>query len=515
MVLKVVNIIVILTVIVLSLAIFANSMTKVSGHDEQMYCTAGALLAEGKMIYRDFSYVAQLPYHPLLCAAVFKMFDTTYYLLTARILSSLCDILIVVSIIGIYHRVFKSFGIDGRLLGMAGAFLYLFNPFVDYANGFAWNHDAVVLCVCLSFWIFISIDFEDKSKYLRIAAIGALLTIATFMRITTTLVQLVFFAALLAHPAESIKQRFKNILPFLIAATVVLIWPLWTIISAPQAFLLNIFRIPVLNSQWLHKTGMVHNKSNLTFTALTMPGYPQLIVIAVYLCAAMACCWRKLKMINAQYALLAILLALTFFIIVFIPLTMWRQYFALPVPFIIISFAYPLFYLRRLTVNGKTKMGFKMACILIAICAFVSVYSHLFVLDRIPKVFSPHGWEPLRMHRISEDIAQRTKEPKLILTLAPLYALEGKCDIYPEFSAGSFVYRIADSMTSDERKAAHAVGPEMLKQLLEQCQPSAVILNVEFKSLEMPLFETAVLPVGENKWERINYPNGPVVYFKR
>jgi len=512
---KVINIIVILTVIVLSLAIFGNSMTKVSAHDEQMYCTAGALMADGKMIYRDFSYVAQLPYHPMLYAAVFKMFDTTYYLLTARILSSLCDVLIVVCIIGIYNRVFKSFGIEGRLLGMGGAFLYLFNPFVDYANGFAWNHDAVVLCVCLSFWIFISTDFEDKSKYLRTAAIGALLTLATFMRITTALVQLVFFAALLAYPAESIKQRLKNILPFLIATTVVLIWPVWTIISAPQAFLLNIFHIPVLNSKWLHETGMVHDKFNLTFIALTKPGYPQLLMIAVYLCAAMACSWRKLKMINAQNALLAALLALTFFTIVFIPPTMWRQYFAVPVPFIIISFAYPLFYLRRLTVNGQPKWGFKIARILMAICAFVSVYSHLFVVNRITKVFNPQSWEPIRMHRISEDIAKRTKEPKLILTLAPLYALEGKCDIYPEFSAGSFVYRIADSMTSDERKAVHATGPETLKQLLEQRQPSSVVLNVEFKSLEMPLFETAVLPGGEKKWERINYTNGPVVYFKR
>ncbi|MHC4737557.1 MAG: hypothetical protein ACYS9Y_01500 [Planctomycetota bacterium] len=515
MLLKVINILVILTVIVLSLAIFGNSMTKVSGHDEQMYCTAGALLADGKMIYKDFSYVAQLPYHPLLCAAVFKMFDTTYYLLTARILSSLCDILIVVCIIGIYYRVFTSFGIEGRLLGMAGAFLYLFNSYVDYANGFAWNHDAVVLCVCLSFWIFISTDFADKSKYLRIAAIGTLLTLATFMRITTALVQLVFFTALLGCPAESIKQRFKNILPFLIATTIVLIWPVWTIISAPQAFLLNIFRIPMLNSNWLHETGMAHNKFNLTLSALTMPGYPQLFVIAVYLYAAMACCGRKLKMINAQNALLATLLALTFFIIAFIPPTMWKQYLAVPVPFIIISFSYPLFYLRKLTVNGKMKLGFKIAGILIAICTFVSVYSHLFVLDRIPKVFNPQGWVPLRTHRLSEDIAQRIKEPKLILTLAPLYALEGKCDIYPEFSAGSFVYRIADSMTSDERKAVHAVGPEMLKQLLEQRQPSAVILNVEFKSLEMPLFETAVLPGGESKWERINYTNGLVVYLKR
>ncbi len=85
---KTVNILVVLILIVLSLAVFGNSMTKPLGRDEQMYCTGGALMAQGRLIYRDFSYAAQLPYHPLLCAALFKMFNTTHYLIVGRILSA-------------------------------------------------------------------------------------------------------------------------------------------------------------------------------------------------------------------------------------------------------------------------------------------------------------------------------------------------------------------------------------------------------------------------------------------
>ena len=194
---KIVNILVVLILIALSLAIFANSMTKPLGRDEQMYCTAGSLLAHGKMIYRDFSYPAQMPYHPLLYAALFKMLNTTHYLLAGRILSVVCDILIVVCIVGIYRHIFKSFAVSGMLLGLAAAVLYVFNPLVDYANGYAWNHDVVVLFVVLSFWLFVSTDFKRKSKYWRIAAIGALLTLATCMRITTAIVQLLFFVMLL------------------------------------------------------------------------------------------------------------------------------------------------------------------------------------------------------------------------------------------------------------------------------------------------------------------------------
>jgi len=208
---KVTNLIVILILILLSLAIFANSMSKPLSRDEQMYCTAGVLLSQGKMIYRDFSYAAQLPYHPLVCAVLFKIFNTTHYLLIGRIFSVICDIAVLACIVGIYRYFFKSFKITGTLLGLAAGILYLFNPLVDYANGYSWNHDAVILCVVLAFWLFVSTDLTHKFKYWRIAAIGALLTFASFMRITTALIEMLFFLILLSQPAETIKQRFKNI----------------------------------------------------------------------------------------------------------------------------------------------------------------------------------------------------------------------------------------------------------------------------------------------------------------
>ena len=61
----------VLVLVVLSAAMVANAMTKELGRDEQMYCTAGVLLARGKLIYRDFAYPSQLPYHPLLLAGLF------------------------------------------------------------------------------------------------------------------------------------------------------------------------------------------------------------------------------------------------------------------------------------------------------------------------------------------------------------------------------------------------------------------------------------------------------------
>jgi len=141
---KITNIIVVIILFILSLAVLANTMSKPVGRDEQMYCTGAALMAQGKMIYRDFSYAAQMPYHPLLCATLFKLFGTTHYLLTVRLLSCFCDILVLLGIVVIYRHIFRSFTTSGMILGLCAAvlprcrdFLHCFVFLVVYIHRFS------------------------------------------------------------------------------------------------------------------------------------------------------------------------------------------------------------------------------------------------------------------------------------------------------------------------------------------------------------------------------------------
>jgi 4-amino-4-deoxy-L-arabinose transferase-like glycosyltransferase len=505
-----INIIVVIVLIILSLTIVANTMSKPVARDEQMYCTGAVLLAQGKMIYRDFSYAAQMPYHPLLCAALFKLFDTTHYLLVCRTVSCVCDILVMLSIVGIYRHIFRSFKTSGTILGLCAVVLYIFNPLVDYANGYAWNHDVVIFCVVLSFWLFISTDFQQKSKYWRVAAIGALLTFATFMRITTALVDLLFFVLLLSIRAGSIKERFKNALPFLLAAAVVSIWPVWVIAQAPRAFFLDLVRIPMLYGRWLREIGMVYNKFTLTFACLTTPGYFVLVLLVIYLCLSAFFLCRKLKIAGGINLLLAALLPAAFFVIALIPPTMWRQYLAVPVPFLVVFLAFPLLYLRKLTSKAGTSGHFKIATGITIICTFVALISYPLVLYRTPIAIVPESWVPIEIHKVSEDIAAKTNDPKLILTLGPLLAIEGGGEIYTELSAGAIIYRIADSLSAEQRLITHTVGPQGLPELVKERPPSAVILGVEMGRLEKPIYELVI----KSNWKRKDYDNGLTVYFR-
>jgi hypothetical protein len=461
------------------------------------------------MIYRDFSYAAQMPYHPLLCGSLYKMFGTTHYLLVGRLLSCLCDILVMICIIVIYRHIFKPFVITGMLLGLAAIVLYLFNPLVDYANGYAWNHDVVILCIVLSLWLFVSADFQKKSHPWRIAAIGALLTFATFMRITTVLAELLFFAVILSLPAKSIKKRLKTALPFLAASALVMIWPLWIIAQAPKVFFLNLVKIPTFYGRWLQEIGMVHNKVGLTLACLTTPGYFVLIALLIYLCLTGLMLRRQLKIAETKSLRLAVLLPVVFFAVALIPPTMWRQYLAIPVPFMVIVLAFPLSSLRRLSDQGNIGRHFKIASVSMAVGALLAILSYPFVLLRTPIALVPEKWAPINLHKISVDIVAKTKEPKQILTLAPLLALEGGGNIYTELSAGAIIYRIADYLSPWERQITHTAGPKNLPALIDNTPPSAVILNVEMQRLETLIKDVIV----GSDWTKEIYENGPIVYF--
>jgi len=478
---------VILALAVLSLALLANSMTKPVSRDEQMYCTAGVLMAQGHTVYRDFSYPAQLPYHPLLLATLYRTFSTEHYLLVGRLVSVVCEILILISIVGIYRSVLSPHRQMALLLGTAAGALYVFNPMVDYAAGYAWNHDVVVLCVVLSLWLLITTDFQGKRRHVRLALMGALLTFATCMRITTALVEVFFLVALCVAARGSLRNRVYAILPFSLASLAVLVWPVSIAIRAGEAFRLNLIRIPALYGHWLQEIGIVHSKISLTLAALSSPGYLALVALAGYLVWLTAHRWKMLEPEMKAMSVTAGVLPLLFFVIAYIPPTMWRQYLAIPVPFLVIALAYPFAALLRRSDTGKPA---RIACLVTIVSLVIAVLANVGVLARSIAVLVPENWTPIVLHNVSTKIVSEMAEPKRVLTLGPLYALEGGGGIYPELASGAVVYRVADAMSAEERAMTHTVGLSGIRALTGQFPPDAVVLGVEpsyFSFLEDPL----------------------------
>lgn len=511
---RLVKVVLVVALFVLSLGIFANAMVKPLSRDEHMYCTAGALLAQGKTIYRDFSYMSQMPYHPLLLATIYRLLHTQHYLLIGRLVSSTCDIVTMICIVLIYWRAFGGFRLHGAFFGFCAVLLYVYHPLVQYANGYAWNHDVVVACVAVSFLLFAVGRPEKKSgRYLRAAVIGALLTFASCMRITTVIVEILFLPMILLEGEATLDERLKAALCFLGAAAVVSLWPLYLLIQAPRAFIVNLFHMSVLNGQWLHEIGLFHDKKQLALANLMLPVSLMLIILTVYLWCVVIYAWRKQHRMDQMLVVsLSLLLPAGFYLISFIPPAMWRQYLAVPVPFWVITFAFPLALITKSMAMGGMRLAHRAAVVIVVLSTLVGVFSSPPVLRRIAVLARYDDWTATRLHKVSRHISEKTCDPRLVLTTAPLYALEGGCKIYPELSAGVIIYRIADEMSREDRLATVSVGPKGLGRMLEERPPAAVLLGVEqgpMTYLEEPIKEA----VGPN-WQTVSYENGLTLHYK-
>jgi len=148
----------------------------------------------------------------------------------------------------------------------------------------------------------------------------------------------------------------------------------------------------------------------------------------------------------------------------------------------------------------------------IGAAAVLSIVIYPTTLYRSIFALVPERWTPVTLHKVSTEIAEKVTEPRLVLTLGPLYALEGGCDIYPEMAAGSIIYRVADRMSPEARRITKTVGPGSLDAVLTERLPSAVMTGIEpsyFTFLEDPLRQW-VPP----DWRRDTYQGQLQLYFR-
>ena len=130
----------------------------------------------------------------------------------------------------------------------------------------------------------------------------------------------------------------------------------------------------------------------------------------------------------------------------------------------------------------------------------------------------------MKVHQISEEVAQKSKEPKLVVTLAPLYALESGCDIYPELSAGWEGCKIASALSASKREITNTLDAEAFKEMLKETPPSVIVIEglstfpVGLVLLRIAKTQWPEQDYDKTIWERIDlsYHSDPnlVVYFR-
>jgi len=474
----------------------ANAMLKAPGQDEHMYCGAAVLMNQGLTIYGDFSYVSQLPYHPLILAALYRVIPGSYYLLVGRGFSLACDIGMVLIIGWIFRLVFRRYEQDGRWPGLLASALYVLNRYSDYANGFAWNHDAVMFCILLCLALFLTIQ-STKTEYLKIFVIGALLCFAAMMRATTLLVGILFIAFLI--PCSGDKKYPRRILFLVCGAAALAVWPISLLLRFPEELWLNIVVIPKLCGLFVKNLDSTAIKTQAILSALTAP--ENIAMLLVFLSCQWYCFRQRRRLpqrLVRGFVLTLMLLAVMIFIML-IPPRFWPQYLAMPIPFVIIAAAWPLAHwtkLRSVSPQPQTatlRRRFITPVNALLAVLLIAMLSNPYILVRLEWLTRPSSWVPLRFHQTAQEFAVAIERPGKILTLDPLLALEGGKDIYIETFTGAFTLAAPlEKMSPAQRQRTHIANWEELKILLAQSPPAAVITGIAEDHLQQEMLRIAI-----------------------
>src|SRR5262249_4369449 len=89
------------------------------------------------------------------------------------------------------------------------------------------------------------------------------------------------------------------------------------------------------------------------------------------------------------------------------------------------------------------------------------------------------GWVPSQTHAIGGEIRRLVAPPARVLTLTPLYPLEGGLGVYPALAAGPFGWRVAPLLPAADHAPLQMLGPGDLAAVVGAAPPGAVLTGGE------------------------------------
>ena len=96
----------------------------------------------------------------------------------------------------------------------------------------------------------------------------------------------------------------------------------------------------------------------------------------------------------------------------------------------------------------------------------------------VRNVLNVREWYPIKVHRLGIAMADSIREGR-VLTLAPIFCLEGGLEIYEEFATGPFAWRTAGFLNERNRKELKMYSSDDLHNLLKERPPRGVLVGFE------------------------------------
>ena len=467
--------------------LIGNAMTAGLNRDEHQFVAAGALLArDGWLPYRDYPYL-HLPMLVFVYGTIFKATD--YLLLAARGFNVCAAWILLIVVFRLSTRALREQEYHLRIgVSVAVTLLLFTNPLFRFTEGRAWNHDFPVLLAILAFSC--GCTYAQKIFYRKVLFFlaGIFLGGAVSSRLTFAPLILPFLAIVLFGPNSSERKQWPMAALFGAGLAIALLPTLLLFWMNPHQFLFDNFTYRGAIGRSFR---IIENRHSITTgSAILFPfglifQYPNnawvVLVFAYVVLWKRLICWDW--RCDPERRLTFILVLLPFAIVgCFAPRPPFRQYYYDLVPFLILGIVYSLAGTepRLLSRYLLTFFGFFLVC---------GAFSR-FDFSYLKAFGTADQWRPLTVHSMGLDIKEAVRRGR-ILTLSPIFPLEGGLSIYPKFATGVFAWRTSKFIPKKEQEELGFASAENLSKLLDSDPPAGILLGGEPAELEQPFLEFA------------------------
>lgn len=441
--------------------------------DENLFVSVASELGTGDL-YRDLGY-NHLPNLAYLLGGIFALIGDAHHLLIGRLVIVVSWLLALLALWLVSRRLEQTpLTFFAAAFLLVGNFLLLGEPGMLVSNNFL-----PIPCVFFAFSLLLGGIGNGRRSSFEAFLAGLLVSITIGLKANyIILAPAFFFATLLAPAATPLADRLRTAsIPLALGGLLGGLPALAHFAYDPDGFLAHTLRyFTELQTAYWQSADEPKNvalaKKVLLAEKVWFAGTNILAIFAICLLGTFGTARERRGFLKDWRIVLLAALSASGFVIAFLPTPSFAQYFVPPIPFLILLF---MVLAARLERSGPTFVR----ALSITLCA-------LGLLVALPRLgsgaiqfASADDWETLKIGSEIARLGDRAglEEGALVATLTPVMALEAGYSIYPEFTAGQFVYRVAPFIMEEDREYYRTTSPGSLHSFLDDNPPDAILIN--------------------------------------
>lgn len=438
------------------------SLSKYYGYDEHQFIASGAVLAKfGLWPYLNYPYF-HVPNLIFINALLFRLSD--HLLLIARLFQDFCAAALCLGLCLYVFAVTKKEKVGIQVfLALAACLFWISSPLFIHTSGLAWNRDAPLLALFASFLFFhFAFSTANPDKFIFLS--GLFCAIAAGLRITYVLTAIPFLY-FLSFEQTTIDKRWTHVKSFAGGLVLGSAPSLVFLLIAPaQFFFGNFYFNAVLGPQFMKinfqpTTMSLMGKTRFFFSDIFLER-PTLILFGLYL-VILAGFFIRRRRLPFEIKLPSAV-ALSLFAGGFCPTPSFKQYFFEPVIFIALAVATSVIYKNA----RKTWMAAVGLGLAFCIASAVPFYREVFL----------RPWDPVKSHQMGLKINSLLGCDKKVMTIYPLFVLEGGCSIYEQTVTGPFAFRVGELFSGRSKEKYKILDATNMEDYFKRDPPGAFLL---------------------------------------